>query len=35
MTLGRFVSNFFHSFTLTTFRFSPDPLVAEKQLCGR
>jgi arabinofuranosyltransferase len=34
LTAGRFVSNFFHSLTLTTFRFSPDPVTAEKELCG-
>jgi arabinofuranosyltransferase len=33
LTVGRFVSNFFHSLTLTTFRFSPDPVTAEKELC--
>jgi len=33
LTAGRFVSNFFHSLTLTTFRFSPDPVTAEKELC--
>jgi arabinofuranosyltransferase len=33
LTAGRFVSNFFHSLTLTTFRFSPDPVIAEQELC--
>ncbi len=33
LTASRFVSNFFHSLTLTTFRFSPDPVTAEKELC--
>ena len=33
LTVSRFVSNFFHSLTLTTFRFSPDPVTAEKELC--
>ena len=34
LTVGRFVSNFAHSPYLTTFRFSPDPVTAERQLCG-
>jgi len=34
LTAGRFVSNIFHSLSLTTFRFSPDPFAAEKELCG-
>jgi arabinofuranosyltransferase len=34
LTPGRFVSNFFHSLALTTSRFSPDPVIAEKELCG-
>jgi arabinofuranosyltransferase len=33
LTAGRFAMNFFHSLTLTTFRFSPDPATAEKELC--
>jgi arabinofuranosyltransferase len=33
LTAGRFAMNFFHSLTLTTFRFSPDPVTAEKELC--
>jgi arabinofuranosyltransferase len=33
LTVSRFASNFFHSLTLTTFRFSPDPVTAEKELC--
>ena len=33
LTAGRFVSNLFHSLTLTTFRFSPDPVTAERELC--
>jgi arabinofuranosyltransferase len=33
LTVGRFVANFFHSLTLTTFRVSPDPVTAEKELC--
>jgi arabinofuranosyltransferase len=34
LSVGRFVSNVFHSLTLTTSRFSPDPVIAEKELCG-
>ena len=34
LTAGRFAMNFFHSLTLTTFRFSPDPVTAEKELCS-
>lgn len=34
LTAGRFASNFFHALTLTTFRLSPDPVSAEKELCG-
>jgi arabinofuranosyltransferase len=34
LTFGRFVSNFAHSLSLTTLRFSPDPAVAQKELCG-
>jgi arabinofuranosyltransferase len=34
LTIGRFISNFLHSLTLTTFRISPDPVTAEKELCG-
>lgn len=34
MTAGRALSNIFHSFSYTTFRFSPDPTVAELELCG-
>jgi arabinofuranosyltransferase len=34
LTASRFAANFFHSLTLTTFRFSPDPVTAEKELCG-
>jgi arabinofuranosyltransferase len=34
LTASRFASNFFHALTLTTFRFSPDPVSAEKELCG-
>jgi arabinofuranosyltransferase len=34
LAFGRFLSNIVHSLTLTTFRFSPDPVVAEKELCG-
>lgn len=34
LTFGRFMSNFAHALRLTTFRFSPDPATAEKQLCG-
>ena len=33
LTAGRFVSNVFHSLTLTMFRFSPDPVTAEQELC--
>jgi arabinofuranosyltransferase len=33
LTASRFAMNFFHSLTLTTFRFSPDPVTAEKELC--
>lgn len=33
LSVGRFGSNFFHSLTLTTFRFSPDPVTAERELC--
>jgi hypothetical protein len=33
LTASRFVSNVFHSLTLTTFRFSPDPVTAERELC--
>jgi arabinofuranosyltransferase len=33
LTASRFASNFFHSLTLTTFRFSPDPVTAERELC--
>jgi arabinofuranosyltransferase len=34
LTFGRFMSNIVHSLSLTSFRISPDPVVAEKQLCG-
>jgi arabinofuranosyltransferase len=34
LTAGRFVSNFFHSLSLTTVRFPDDPVAAEKELCG-
>jgi arabinofuranosyltransferase len=34
LTASRFAANFFHSLTLTTFRFSPDPVTAERDLCG-
>ena len=34
LTASRFAANFFHSLTLTTFRFSPDPVTAERELCG-
>jgi arabinofuranosyltransferase len=34
LTFGRFVSNFARSLSLTTSRFSPDPVIAEKELCG-
>jgi hypothetical protein len=34
LTPGRFASNFFHSVTMTTFRVSPDPVSAERELCG-
>ena len=34
LTASQFAKNFFHSLTLTTFRFSPDPVTAEKELCG-
>jgi arabinofuranosyltransferase len=34
LTIDRFVSSFFHSPSLTTFRFSPNPVVAEEELCG-
>ena len=34
LTVSRFAMNFFHSLTLTNFRFSPDPVTAEKELCG-
>jgi arabinofuranosyltransferase len=34
LTVSRLVSNFFHSLALTTFRFSPDPVTAERELCG-
>jgi arabinofuranosyltransferase len=33
LTPGRFAANFFHALTLTTFRFSPDPVTAERELC--
>ena len=33
LTASRFASNVFHSLTLTTFRFSPDPVTAERELC--
>ena len=33
LTVSQFAKNFFHSLTLTTFRFSPDPVTAEKELC--
>ena len=33
LTAGRFVSNLLRSLTLTTFRFSPDPVTAEQELC--
>ena len=33
LTASRFAMNFFHSLTMTTFRFSPDPVTAEKELC--
>ena len=32
LTASRFAANFFHSLTLTTFRFSPDPGAAERLL---
>jgi arabinofuranosyltransferase len=34
LTFGRFLSNIVHSVSLSSFRFSPDPVVAEKELCG-
>jgi arabinofuranosyltransferase len=34
LTAGRFMSNIFNSLTLTTSRFSPDPVIAETELCG-
>jgi arabinofuranosyltransferase len=34
LTAGRFVSNLVHSLSLTTARFSADPVTAEKQLCS-
>ena len=34
LTVRRFAMNFFHSLTLTNFRFSPDPVTAEKELCA-
>jgi len=34
LTVGRFMSNFLHSLTLTTFRISADPVTAEKELRG-
>jgi arabinofuranosyltransferase len=34
LTASRFASNFVHALTLTTFRFSPDPGTAERELCG-
>jgi arabinofuranosyltransferase len=33
LTASQIATNFFHSLTLTTFRFSPDPVTAEKELC--
>ena len=33
LSVGRFTANFLHSLTLTTFRFSPDPVTAEMELC--
>ena len=33
LTASRFAVNFFHSLTLTNFRFSPDPVTAEQELC--
>jgi arabinofuranosyltransferase len=33
LTASRFMSNIFHSLTLTTFRFSPDPVTTERELC--
>jgi hypothetical protein len=33
LTVSRFAMNFFHSPALTTFRFSPDPVTAEQELC--
>jgi arabinofuranosyltransferase len=33
LTVSRLVASFFHSPALTTFRFSPDPVTAEKELC--
>jgi hypothetical protein len=33
LTASRLAMNFLHSLTLTAFRFSPDPVTAEKQLC--
>jgi len=33
LTLHRFVSNFLHSLTLSTARFSPAPVTAEQELC--
>jgi arabinofuranosyltransferase len=33
LTASRFAANFVHSLTRTTFRFSPDPVTAEQELC--
>jgi arabinofuranosyltransferase len=33
LTASRFAANFLHSLSLTTFRFSPDPATAERELC--
>jgi hypothetical protein len=34
LTFGQAMSNLFHSFTYTTMRFSPNPVLAEHALCG-
>ncbi len=34
LTVSRFALNFLHSLTLTNFRFSPDPVTAEQELCA-
>jgi arabinofuranosyltransferase len=33
LTASRFAANLVHSLTLTVFRFSPDPVTAERELC--